>query len=125
MGDSMTDLEITKACAEAMELTHEWDDKSVWLKVDNFSPGCEAQFIHKRGHFFNWIMRYDPLKNDEQSMALVKKFRLQIEEHQDGNGRAWGVFPSRQSESQVGVFAYDLNRAICECVSKMQRAKHE
>ena len=117
----MTDLEITKACAEAMGMTHEWDSKAVWLKVESFSPGYEAQFTHKRGGFFSWIKRYDPLRDDAQAMALVKKFGVWLGEMEDGT---WVV---SFKEDVIGggddVENADLNRAICLCVARMTAAR--
>ena len=49
----MTDLEITKACAEAMGI----EDCRVGLKEWSSRP-------------------YDPLYNDDQAMELVKRFKM-------------------------------------------------
>ena len=99
----MTDLEITKACAEAMGLAtieeYHWpivqDDMQCWMRV------------------------YDPLHDDAQAMALVKKLHLEIHAY-DG----WCV---RKSDGQGGGSQWhcedNLNRAICECVAKMRRGK--
>lgn len=91
----MTDLEITKLCAEAMGWT-----------------GRIA--VHEYGDHFGVFM---PLHDDAQAMALVKKFGLTL----------YG--PRRDSDWRVGTPATtaienkDLNRAICECVAKMEKAK--
>lgn len=103
----MTDLELTKLCAGAIENCHEFDGK-IW---------------EKRSYGVHWI--YNPLSDDAQAMTLVKKFKLEGR-HSDarkGFSGEWLVTPSYQVEP----FAYsdDLNRAICECVAKMQLARHE
>ena len=85
----MTDLEMTRLCAEAMP---EWHPDSA-----------------------------DPLHDDAQAMALVKKFHLYI----DGLlTHDWTVALTR------GAFSYealhkDLNRAIVEVIAKMQAGKQE
>lgn len=56
---------------------------------------------------------YDPLRDDAQAMALVKRFELNIGPIHDG----WQVSDydgSNETENK------DLNRAICECVAKME-----
>ena len=101
----MTDLEITRLCAEAM--------------------GIQTVVHPIRGkimrHWF-WIhnieQTYDPLHDDAQAMALVKKFRLQVD---------WSagdlVWVNNRRESYAKADLADFNRAICECVAKMQKAK--
>lgn len=91
----MTDLEMTRLCAEAMGLQHFVDHEGVWLRME---------------------VKYDPLHNDAQAMALVKKFRLVIDRTDDGRWMLPSVSPG-------DVVNADLNRAICECVAKMQAAK--
>ena len=101
----MTDLEITRLCAEAMGVTYE---------------------VHPiRGKILRyWFMdgnterEFNPLYNDAQAMALVKQMQLFImPEHE---GLNWAV--SDKSDHEI-VNDDDLNRAICECVAKMQTAK--
>ena len=88
----MSDLEITRLCAEA------WGDKH-WATY----PNDELQWIE-----------FDPLHDDAQAMALVKKMRIEIATFRDewhaGKDMEWSYGP-------------DLNRAICECVANMQAAK--
>ena len=88
----MTNLEIIKLCAEAME----------------FVPPQTTI----RG------LPWNPLVFDEQAMALVKKLRLDI----------WSwveMWKCSCSDMQYETASYDLNRAICECVAKMQLAKQK
>src|SRR5258705_338624 len=70
---------------------------------------------------------FDPLHDDAQAMALVKKFDLCIMRR--GSLQLSGSFkPSAYQVSQYidgntdnfVVTATDLNRAICECVVKMR-----
>ena len=90
----MNDLEMTKLCAEAMNLD---------VRV------CE-QF------------EYDPLHDDAQAMALVKKFCLDIECH--ARNPIWTViFDDNEHYSKVRECP-DLNRAIVECVAKL-KANHK
>lgn len=104
----VTDLEITKLCAEAMGYTAHpitgfgtQDDMIYVQEVVSESPSDR--------HF------YQPLHNDAQAMALVKKFKLNIMWSEHG---WWAV---RQNDiTALTSRDEDLNRAICECVAKMQ-----
>lgn len=102
----MTDLEITKACAEAMGFNYGVGYRSFNMKT--MEPvGPEQILVGSE--------TYDPLHDDAQAMALVKKFQLWI--------GGW-AFNGTVSCSQGGEFvssANSLNRAICECVANMQK----
>lgn len=99
----MTDLEITKLCAEAMGKTIIWND---YLKL--FQTGSGTNNTH---HF-------DPLHDDAQAMALVKKFKIAL-----GWNPGWSAFDQSKGK---WVYAKDiddrenLNFAICLCVADMQ-----
>ena len=98
----MSDLEITRQCAEAIGLATVPPPK-----------GYENLII-----VAGTAMPYNPLRDDAQAMALVKRFGLDIQRY-DG----WCV---RKSDGHGGGEWYcedDLNRAIVEYVSKMQAAK--
>ena len=101
----MTDLEMTKLCAEA-----------AGIKI------CEQHSHYWPQYFDGGIgdcgkdVRYDPLHDDAQAMALVKKFTLQVWMPVNGVWEAiWPHHAKARSES--------INRAIVECVAKMQAAK--
>ena len=100
----MTDLEITKLCAEAMGITG-------WL------TGDDPMVTNEAGEF---VEPYDPLHDDAQAMALVKKFELCISSEQDRNGKRW---EAGDGDGRVVGESKDLNRAICLCVANMQQAK--
>lgn len=110
----MTDLEITKLCAEAMGL----------LVYYPFG-GCPyirwtRWFDRDTSDEDGALKSYQPLDDDTQAMALVKKFHLDISA---GHGFDGGVFRVRRFTEGVAAESTDLNRAICECVAKMQKAK--
>ena len=89
----MSELEITKLCAEAMFDSLEWEQR---------------------------LFDYNPLHDDAQAMALVKKMQLFImPEHE---GLAWHV-SDKDDHVKYAVGSDSLNRAICECVANMQRSK--
>ena len=98
----MTDLEITKLCAEG--------DGSLaaklYLQAISDTTGADIKA---------WLEGYAPLHDDAQAMALVKKFHL---------GLAWSGYWSayEQGNGASGSNA-SINRAICECVAKMGKAK--
>lgn len=94
----MTDLEMTKLCARAMDTPESFADTESCL----------------RGRFL-----YEPLVNDDQAMALVKRFKLAS--HWNPVGGKWLVEPPNGNTD--GGWSPDLNRAIVECVAKMEVAK--
>ena len=104
----MTDLEITKRCAEAMGI-----DKKFWpmrfSAPDMF--GDESIFVTSIEK-----PTYNPLLDDAQAMALVKHLQLAISP--PDSVVDWCVFDVNDDSAQV--FSCDLNRAICECVAKLR-----
>lgn len=102
----MTDLEITRLCAEAMGFHRSGDMR-------------EQEWYYLRNHSYP-NLRYDPLRNDAQAMALVKKFILRIDRTR-GIPEQWGVYSKRNYQGMA--ISSDLNRAICECVAQMQQNK--
>ena len=108
----MTDLEITKLCAEAMG----WD-------VYEINPGVwrirvsDKQVMGLTDDFCSTL--HDPLHDDAQAMALVKKFEIMW-------SSAWSAYTFLNcDEDGTPEYSYsdNLNRAICECAAKMQQAK--
>jgi hypothetical protein len=104
-GGAMTDLEMVRLCAEAM----------------GYIPFGPADTPHGQV----WLTKvagevYDPLHDDAQAMALVKKFGLSIAPEL-GQGR--GLWRVNHWRDPPLVLDTDLNRAIVECVAKMQKAK--
>ena len=101
----MTDLELTKLCAEAMGI----DPEDV----------CRQEWSSRR---------YDPLHDDAQAMALVKKFGLALWGN-DGTASEWKwhaeeqIFPDHRPP--IIGHGQTANRAICGCVAKMMKAKNE
>jgi hypothetical protein len=67
------------------------------------------------------VERYDPISNDSQAMWLVKKLGLTVGQTELRNDADWVVI-SRGGDTCADK---DLNRAIVECVAKMQKAKGE
>ena len=112
----MTEEELTRLCAEAMGLTtieafgHPHVKHDHWPSRDT---SCEKTGIG--------LKAYSPIDDDAQAMALVKKFGLNIEH------RYWDdplVYKDDAHFNRVAeATAPDLNRAICECVAKMQKAR--
>ena len=114
----MTDLEITKLCAEAMGLDFhvaDIDGGEIWVRCPPMKPPAMYSY------------RYNPLCNDAQAMELVRKFQLDISAPLN-DGDRWDV--SRGDDTRWSGYAamssnQDLNRAICECVAKMEQKKRE
>lgn len=105
----MSDLEMTKLCAQAM----------------GFGDGLGEARDPETGAVF-WVLKsfgypkYDPLHDDAQAMALVKRFHINLDKVTDG-------WLARQSDAEYGTacVAHDLNRAIVECVAKLHQARKE
>ena len=107
----MTDLEITKLCADAMGLEV--------AEQLGMMMSLNTQYE---------IAIYDPLHNDAQVMALVKKFNLEIFYEKEHPDDPWLVncckYHAAKYSDSVMANSLDLNRAICECVAKMMQAKN-
>jgi hypothetical protein len=107
----MTDLEMTVACAKAMGLDYR-------IVKDNL-----VSIIAKRIHLTGY---YEPLINDLQAMALIRKFELSIWYATD----MWYVRKEAPThieylagENNWAAYDADLNRAVVTCVANMQRDK--
>jgi hypothetical protein len=116
----MTDLEMTRLCAEAMgipcKVSFDKRSNADYIEINTGrDPGNEGE--------------YDPLHDDAQAMALVRWLvryndneQLEISNHV--------VFYQHRdlTYTQFGDFSGSdghLNRAIVECVAKMQSAATE
>lgn len=109
----MSDLELTKACAEAMGLR--WDGVS---NLKCWNENSRTNWVYDGNVGF----RFDPLNDDAQVMALLKKFSIQIHHH--GFAGATASLVTVQGRMKLDdvptkICANNLNRAICECVAKM------
>lgn len=103
----MTDLELVKKCAEKMG----YRVGSPAFKVVAFDVSPHAIIASNES---GGESVYDPLNNDAQAMALVKKLELSIDAPQ-GDG-VWGV-----TDYETGAYGDNesLNRAIVRCVAGM------
>jgi hypothetical protein len=91
----MTDLEMTRRCAEKMG-----------LELIAFEVGGG---VEKYGVFESWgpgPVLYDPLHNDAQAMDMLRRFP------------GW-VISAMTCELEKPNDQRNFNRAICECVAKM------
>lgn len=124
----MTDLEITKLCAEAMGWRHlgavgvpvppegERDKSGLWCM-----SGGNDWWIHPDGHHVCGPCSGipDPLHDDAQAMALVKKVRILLDPDY-GFPCVWQAATNTEDATNE-----DLNRAICECTAKMMQKQKE
>lgn len=93
----MSDLEMTKLCAEAMRFQVGGRCGDAAILVDGMATTI-----------------YEPLTDDAQAMALVKKFRLLV----DGGNAQWCVHGDTAGSGSINE---NLNRAIVESVANMQK----
>ena len=124
----MTDLEITKLCAEAMGWKHlgaighdqpEEHPTKLWCLSggNDWWQNPEGSKVCGRCESIP-----DPLHDDAQAMALVKKMRLSIvDPSRSISGKEWGV---DGADDIYNAASDDLNRAICECIAKLRQAKN-
>lgn len=108
----MTDLEMTKLCAKALGFP--------WTATEHRVIYCPEN---------SYAIPYNPLHDDAQAMALVKKFRLSID------AETWAAavdsfnYFVHKWNPLVGDWYKEhgqnpnLNRAIVECVANLQAAK--
>lgn len=96
------DLEIVRACALAMGFDHIVTPKHVMTRPE--------------GSSLSYDRYYNPLCNDAEAMALVKRLKLDIEASFEGMSH-WNV-----AHENGGSSDQDLNRAICLCVANLSRA---
>lgn len=129
MGIDMTDLEIVKKCAEKMGYSG-WQSKhGYWNLKDpegqdhvccsgwnKFDPYSGEKIPEPTFNDALYSLGYEPLHDDAQAMALVKRFRLDIDSGFDSANEieGWTVYGTSGMASSA-----DLNRAICECVARL------
>ena len=109
----VTDAEITRACAEAMGYRERTD------------MTCGPSFIMVFSQADSDTFLYDPLHDDEQMVALVKKLFIEI--LVDGPaGRSedwtWTARIGGYNELPISIsHGHDLNRAVCVCVARLAK----
>jgi len=108
----MTDEEITKLCAQAMESPPDIPGASAIWNVSVTYEGEERKVITAVSQF------YDPLHNDAQAMALVKQLDIFCSPRKEGFSLAW-------VDGGNLCFGHTLNRAICKCAADVQTEKNK
>ena len=103
----MTDLEMTALCAEAMGFRIVYPDQADLPLCIESSRGAGM---------------YNPLHDDAQAMALVKRFWLKIGYGHRIKDGEMGPEEWRVSVNFGGPYIWgpDLNRAIVECVANLK-----
>ena len=114
----MTDLEITRACAEAMSLNAVVDERVRSSRRVFIFDVADSVWEDSSYHTL-----YEPLRNDAQAMALVKKFKLNVGIGSADHARLWSAHWIPQEGKRCVAHSSNLNRAICECIAKMQATK--
>lgn len=105
----MTDLEIVKRCAEKMGITG--------LAEGGFNNPSDMPWFDDGAPGYRY---YDPLHDDAQAMALVKKFNVSIYRNMLNKD-----YTAEITDSGICSQFADLNRAICECVAKLPDSQPE
>lgn len=108
-GGNASDIEIVEKCAKAMGLQP--------YERGGFIQQCSSYGIYIVGELGGrGYTEYSPLTDDAQAMALMKKFRMDIQQFNDGECHALTAYADGFSNG------YDLNRAICNCAASMDTA---
>lgn len=116
----MTDLEMTKLCAEAMGYQQRDDSKDL-VFYDHVQPDSQISVIDHAAPPVRQVFDYDPLNNDAQAMALVKRFDLDISRY---SADEWSCDEFLDQNYPEGWPHFEsLNRAIVSTVAKLQEAK--
>lgn len=107
----ISDVEMTKLCAEAMGYKIVYPDDHVLPIAIESDKGSGV---------------YNPLHDDAQVMALVKRFHLNILifDKLDGHNAGWWRVDS-QPELNITARNADLNRAVVECSARIQKAPRQ
>lgn len=113
----MQDLEITKLCARAMTLkVREREAHSPppcpWPVGIRVAKGKKAPF---------W---YSPLYDDKQTMGLIKTTGLSFKVI-TGKLYMCGWYDEETRMFMESASSYSINRAVCECVAKVQAEREE
>lgn len=132
---ALSDGEMVRACALACG----WESFDVgYVGADDESPRqrelsdwMESVDLASIGEYWIsvkddvWIERelFNPLTNDAQAFALVKKFRLCVSFSIFIN--MWRVERLQEGVRVIDVFSADLNHAICECVANIASERGE
>lgn len=125
----MTDLEATRLCAVAMGWKHlgavgvpyvpyHTPDDAFWCL-----SGGNDWWLDPEGYRICGPCQGipDPLHDDAQAMALVKRLRLDVQSLKEVQ---WLVSCPKRDALAEYVKDADLNRAIVYCVAAMQQAKN-
>lgn len=125
MGEPLNNFEMTKLCAEAMGLKllpanpHTVEHGGIHYHGLMMSVSEQCLFIQSGA--------YNPLADDAQAMALVKKHGLTLDPRDDvppfAFWRAAVVPLDGNWEKQIYAEGADLNRVIVECVAKLQATR--
>ena len=108
----MTDLEMTKLCAEAVGL-HEMPRRTTDPQAKYPDSSLRMARGNKAAHW------YDPLHDDAQIMALVKKLHLSLATYAENPG-IWEVWVDINPDNWIST--NNLNRSVVKFVaaSKMK-----
>lgn len=119
----LTDQQITEACAMAAKVWETAHEQFPTMTLDATFSGIRVVggevWLVPNNPFRQDPQLYDPLHDDAQAMALVKKFGLTVSKDPDENYHAMGMICEWPTSST------DLNRAICLCVALMQIEKEK
>lgn len=107
----MTDLEMLKLCAEAVGET----------VVEYQTTAGPILIVPDVMTFEPLPYTYDPFRDAQQLLDLVKKFRLDVIPRSDGGWTAMKSGPI--SSCPTMAVSQDFNRAIVECAAKLQKQK--
>lgn len=103
----MNDIDLTKKCADAMGIPVKAFPANTIEYYWRIEPAC--------------FVNYNPLHNDAQAMALIRKFELDMHVHHSPEQGKICYASHWDGPERRDAYAYDveLNRAIVKCVAKI------
>jgi len=109
----MTDIDLTKACADAIDLDYIERDHELLYRVGTERDARTKEAIYRAG--------YDPLHDDAQAMSLLKRFNLMVNWNSPTAVWCMPMDVQKYGYKSDSADYSELNRAICECVAQLAR----
>lgn len=119
----MTNIEMTKLCADAMGLTLLPAYRKGTILYDEGQHDWNGLMYSKDGdreYLFVHSGAYDPLHDDEQAMALMKKLRLRVAYNIFVGCWVASTLPDNETGDKEARFDESLNAAIVKCAAQAQ-----
>jgi hypothetical protein len=112
--ETLTDLEVARLCGVAMGKDVVWVDGAPHVPCAYHLRDTSCPQSGQALRFFS------PADRDDQAMALVERFRIQLNPPVTGGANLWWAF---MEDEGVGESDLDMKRAIAGAVAKLQKSR--